>query len=120
VGVFELASPCESCPFLREGGERLLPERVRAIAGDMLRLDGGAFFCHQTVDYADAFGAITVDSQHCVGALLFALKHGRETAVTRSARRLGWDPAGLRGRERVFDSVEELLRAATDRPSSLW
>ena len=118
--MFELAAPCENCPFLREGGERLLPERVREIAGTMLRPDGGPFFCHQTVDYTDDFGAITVDSQHCAGALLFALKQGRETLIMRQARRLGWDPAALRGRERVFDSAEEMLRAATPRPADLW
>jgi hypothetical protein len=118
--MFELAAPCENCPFLRDSGERLLPERVREIAGNMLRLDGGAFFCHKTVDYTDDYGAITIDSQHCVGALLFALKHGRDTAVMRSARRLGWDPAALRGHERVFESVEEMLQAASARPSDLW
>jgi hypothetical protein len=118
--VFEMASPCENCPFLRDHGVRLLPERVREIAGSMLRLDGGGFFCHKTVDYAHDYGEVTADSQHCVGALLFAQKHGKETAIMRSARRLGWDPAALRGHDRVFDSVEEMLEAAGSRPVDLW
>jgi hypothetical protein len=118
--VFELAAPCENCPFLRAGGVRLLPARVREIAGTMLSPAGGPFFCHQTVDYADDFGAITVESQHCAGALLFALRNGSETQIMRQARRLGWDPAALRGYERVFDGVDEMLQAAGARPADLW
>ncbi|MGH2350103.1 MAG: hypothetical protein ACRDJN_00625 [Chloroflexota bacterium] len=105
--MFELAAPCENCPFLRDSGERLLPARVREIAGNMLRLDGGAFLCHKTVDYTDDYGAITVDSQHCAGALLFALKNGSETQIMRLARRPGLGPgdpararAGVRERRR--------------------
>jgi hypothetical protein len=118
--VFEMAAPCENCPFLRDSGVRLLPERVREIAGNMLRPDGGPFFCHKTVDYAEDFGAVTAESQHCAGALLFALKQGRETHIMRLARRLGWDPAGLLGSERVFDNAEEMLQAAGTRPAELW
>jgi hypothetical protein len=118
--VFELTAPCETCPFLRDTGERLLPGRVCEIAGNMLSPEGGPFFCHKTVDYTDAYGRPTRDSQHCTGALLFALKHGTDTKIMRLARRLGWDPAGLRGRERVFDSVAEMLAAASDGPRGLW
>jgi hypothetical protein len=118
--VFELAAPCENCPFLRRDGVRLLPERVREITGNMLSQEGGPFFCHKTVDYADDFGEATAESQHCAGALLFALKNGRETHIMRLARRLGWDPAVLQGQERVFDSAEEMLEAAGARPAELW
>lgn len=115
-----MAAPCEDCPFLRRGGARLRPERVREIAGNMLRPDGGPFLCHKTVDYSDDYGAATAASQHCAGALLFALKQDRETYTMRLARRLGWDPAGLRGHERVFDSVDEMLQAASADRSALW
>ena len=120
--MFEMTAPCENCPFLRDTGVRLLPGRTTAIATNMLRSDGGPFFCHKTVDYHDeaAYGALTSDSQHCVGALLFALKQKRETLIMRQARRLGWDPAPLRGHERVFDSLEEWLKASGSDPAELW
>lgn len=118
--MFEMAAPCENCPFLRDSGVRLLPERVLEIGGNMLHPQGGPFLCHKTMDYADDFGDITIESQHCAGALLFALKNGSETHVMRLARRLGWDPAALRGHERVFGSVEEMLQTASARPSELW
>jgi hypothetical protein len=118
--MFEMAAPCENCPFLRDGGVRLLPERVLEIGSNLLHRDGGPFLCHKTVDYTDEYGDITIESQHCAGALLFALKNGSETRVMRLARRLGWDPATLRGHERVFESVEEMLQAASDRAAELW
>jgi hypothetical protein len=120
--VFELKAPCETCPFLRQSPVRLLPGRALAIATNMLRPEGGPFFCHKTIAYDDGtgYGALTPDSQHCVGALLFAIKQGRETVIMRQARRLGWDPGELRGHDQVFDSLQELLAASADRPGELW
>jgi hypothetical protein len=120
--MFEMTAPCETCPFLRDSAVRLLPGRALAIATNMLRPEGGPFFCHRTIAYDDAagYGTLTPESQHCAGALLFAAKRGRETMIMRQARRLGWDPSGLRGHERVFDSVEELLAVATAEPAELW
>jgi hypothetical protein len=115
-----MASPCETCPFLREGGVRLLPGRVLRVAGDMLRADGPPFFCHKTLQYGDEYVEVTTESQHCAGALLFAVNHSQETSVMRQARRLGWDPATLRGHDRVFGSLEEMLTAASDVPGTLW
>ena len=118
--MFELTAPCENCPFLRQGGVRLLPGRVLRVAGDMLRDDGPPFFCHKTLLYTEEYVEVTRQSQHCAGALLFAAHHGRETVIMRQARRLGWDPASVQGQDRVFGSIAEMLAAAADEPGTLW
>ena len=118
--VFGMTTPCDNCPFLREGGVRLLPGRALRVAGDMLRDDGPPFFCHKTLRYTEEYVEVTTESQHCAGALLFAVHHGRETPVMRQARRLAWDPATLRAHDRVFARVEEMDAAAGDETRELW
>jgi len=109
---FDLTTPCGDCPFLRRGGIRLRPARVREIAEPCLDEGGGATFpCHVS---ATARGARRrLDWQHCAGALLFALNHGVHTQAMQLAARLGlWDPARMKGHRRVFASLRAMLRTA--------
>lgn len=105
-----LVSPCSDCPFLREGGIRLYPDRALAIATMMLDEGaGGTFTCHQSAGLGRRRRPKWKHS-HCAGALLFAEKHGRQTAFMQVAHRCGfYDPERLQGTERVFDTVNEML-----------
>jgi hypothetical protein len=104
-----MTRPCAECPFTRGADAvRLRSGRVREIAGNMLRSDGGDFPCHKTLDKPH--------TEHCVGALIFAEKHGACTQMMRVLGRIGlYDPRRLRGHETVFDSLDEMLRTALDR-----
>lgn len=106
-----LNAPCSDCPFLREGGIRLMKARVHEIAGMMLSTSGGEFYCHKSVDAGV--------KDHCGGALVFAEKNSNQTQMMRIAERLRlYDHTKLRGHERVFDTLQEMLATALDAKST--
>lgn len=117
---FDLKRPCDNCPFLRVGGVRLLPDRVREIAEGMLDSQGTTFACHKTtVDGEDEEGngdrVVTPESKHCAGALIFAEKNRTATQAMRIMERLRmYDAAALMKDEvmtsKVFDDVDEMVR----------
>lgn len=113
---FELKKPCSNCPFLRVGGVRLTQGRVREIAGVMLNSQGGTFACHKTTTLeANGEGqednVATLDSQHCVGALIFAEKHGVANQAMRIAERLGlYKASELMADKETVDSVFSTLK----------
>ena len=91
---YRMRRPCDSCPFLREGGIRLTRGRVREIAGMMTAGGPGDFPCHKTtVDVEGEDGEndreATPESKHCAGALIFAEKNGTATQMMRIVERLG-------------------------------
>lgn len=105
-----LTAPCDNCPFLREGGIRITPGRVRQIAGMMLSPHGGSFPCHKTI------GHEAHEEQHCAGAMIFADKNNNHTQIMRILGRLGfYDPDKMVGKERVFDTLKEMLLASRSR-----
>lgn len=118
---YDMRRPCDNCPFLREGGIRLTRGRVREIAGMMLAGGPGDFPCHKTtVDAEDEDGAcdraVTPDSKHCAGALIFAEKNGTPTQMMRICERIGmYDATKLEGHDRVFDDMEEMLETAVNK-----
>jgi hypothetical protein len=103
---FDLKRPCSDCPFRRKGGIRLRAGRIRELADVMLEQGaGGSFTCHVTNPLR------RTERQHCVGAILFAMKNRVETQVMQLASRLGlYDP--LKGRKEVFTTTEEFLASA--------
>lgn len=120
--MFALKTPCADCPFLKVGGIRLHPERVREIAGAFLTEGGGgAFPCHKTVEHGDEDGdgnttiANPCDVSICAGGLVFAMKHATENQIMQIGRRLRWwKPDAMRGHELVFDSLEAMLATNAD------
>jgi hypothetical protein len=115
---YDLHKPCNNCPFLRKGGIRLHPSRVREIAGMMLSTAGGDFPCHKTtVEARDGFDRrATKDSRHCAGALIFAEKNGNATQLMRIMERLGFYDAQALMKDKsitelVFDDMKEMLDA---------
>lgn len=113
---FDLKKPCSNCPFLRIGGVRLLPARVREIAGMMLSPQGSTFACHKTTTEDDEGESIpSGDSSHCAGALIFAEVNGNATQMMRIAERLGLYKADRLMKNKtvvksVFKNLSEMLR----------
>lgn len=112
-------SPCSNCPFLKEGGIRLHRERAYEIANYMLSTQGKEFACHKTtVDSDDDNGkAVTSESLHCAGALIFAEKNGNATQMMRICERIGmYDRHNLKNQDRVFNNLDQMLDAQLDAP----
>lgn len=112
----DLVRACPDCPFRREGGIRVRRGRVDEIAGALLG-GAGAFPCHRTIASSDADDderiEISAKAQHCAGALIFVVKHRRETIWMNVTRRLGvFDPARLEGADEIFGTVAEFRAAA--------
>jgi hypothetical protein len=105
-------APCSNCPFLREGGVRLRPERAADIAGQFLDDYGKTFACHKTTGASGGKRVLKKNQSHCAGALIFCHKNGHRTQLHQVLQRMGfYDPTLLRGHDRVFDTIEEMLEA---------
>lgn len=117
--MFDIVKPCDDCPFRREGGIRLVPQRAQEIADMMLSDQGGTFMCHKTATSDigdDGEGVVRGERpQHCAGALIFAEKNGNATQAMRIAERLRlYDPLKVMagdGQDEIFDSRAEMLAA---------
>lgn len=111
---YELRSPCDNCPFRKDGGIRLRAGRVRELIAATGN-PGGEFACHKTTRDKDDRRIATAESQHCAGALIFADKRGTSTQMTRIMERLGgFDVTRLKGHDLVFDGPREMLASAID------
>jgi hypothetical protein len=118
---FDLHVPCGNCPFLRNGGIRLKPARVKQICLDILSDQGKTFACHKTTVERNGELAEAMSSRHCAGALIFSEKNGNCTQMMRIAERLGmYDSKKLMANQevvdQVFDSEKEMMEA--NRPLS--
>lgn len=119
---FDLKTPCDACPFLKNSPIRLTSARASEIADYMLLPHGSTFPCHKTVKYCGAEGSRCAPgtckgheeidkAQHCAGALIFAEKNGNQTQMMRIAGRLRmYDPSALKGFELVFDNKRQMVK----------
>lgn len=112
---YAMTTPCDNCPFRKEGGIRLRAARLLDLADPR----AGEFACHKTTASSeeDEDGArhATEDSSHCAGALIFHEKQGQSTQMMRICERIGmYDHTKLRGQDLVFDDVAEMLEASVD------
>lgn len=109
---WHLIAPCGECPFLREGGIRVRPDRAREIARTHIEEGGGAIFhCHKSV-YTGRGRWRKADRLHCAGAILFALNNGVHTLAMQLGERLGlYELDQMTGHEHVFGSWEEMVDA---------
>jgi hypothetical protein len=110
---FRLTKPCHNCPFRREGGIRLHPERAREIAHSQIRAVGGMFSCHKTVHHDDdGEHAPHEKEQYCAGAVAFTINVGSENQLLQVSRRMRmWHPRDIEERDEVFRSVDEMVAA---------
>lgn len=109
---YAMTTPCDNCPFRKEGGIRLREGRVLGLTDPR----SGEFACHKTtVEDEDGDRRQTEDSSHCAGALIFHEKQGQSTQMMRICERIGmYDHTKLRGQDLVFDDVAEMLEASVD------
>ncbi len=94
-----------------------MKQRALEIAHYFTSWPGATFPCHKTtVSSEDEDGhshrVSTEQSQHCVGGVIFALKHDNLNQIVRIAAGLGLlDLDKLQDKDQVFDSLEEMLDA---------
>lgn len=112
--MFDLKRPCVNCPFRLGQGSRfaLHPDRLRAI------IDGVAFQCHKTVDYAeweDEEKRSGDRPQQCAGLMAVLHRSNRHNQIMQLAERLtDFDPATVDPAGEAYASVEEATRAHVD------
>lgn len=112
---YDLTKPCTQCPFKREDGVRLRPERIEEIEQSVTSNPGGEFPCHKTTFPSDDVGGNSIGpkSQHCAGALLYAQKQDALGMVqmVRLAARFGvFNPDKLqKDPDVVWDDLEDWL-----------
>lgn len=113
---FDLAKPCELCPFRNDLKRGYLREgRIVDIVRGLFRQE--SFFCHKTVDYSDLdeegesrSSVADLNVQACAGAEIFLMKQGTSTQMGRLAERLGVAKK-LDEDAPVCGSLEEMLKA---------
>lgn len=118
MGLCHMPSPCENCPFRREGGVRLRASRVIEIAGQ-----AGSFTCHKTVNRKVRKVRKVRNPRtelDCVGAWILAYKTEQSTQMMRISERLGMVDPSLAEDEHpeIFDSLNEMLATADDGQAS--
>ncbi|MCD5327887.1 hypothetical protein ACFFU8_09365 [Chromobacterium piscinae] len=108
---FKLRKPCDNCPFLKEGGIRLEPGRLKGIIDDLVKNDHAPFQCHKTVHNCRTGGSWDDDGKYsasgheawCAGAMIYLEKLGRPNVGMRLGRMFGlYDPDCLQS---SFDDV---------------
>lgn len=112
--MFDLKRPCVNCPFRRGQGSRfaLHPDRLTDI------LNGVAFQCHKTVDYAeweDPEKRSGDRPQQCAGLMAVLHRSDRHNQIMQLADRLtDFDPATVDPKGEAYASVEEAWAAHVD------
>lgn len=104
-------TPCNNCPFRRDGGIRLTQARIVEITQS-----DGAFPCHKTTESDDDGEPITTGKEvHCAGFLIFQEKRKRANQMMRIAERLGLYNAAKLMKSKsvgaVFDTLAEMKKA---------
>lgn len=111
--MFDLLSPCKSCPFRIGNGEKfgLTRERIEEIA------EATAFQCHATVDYSedefgDEFHGQGDNPQQCAGLMSILISEGRPNTIMQVASRLNsLEFDSVDPRRIAYGSIEEAIEA---------
>jgi len=111
-------SPCDDCPFLKEGGVRHGAERARDYASYFCLQPARTFPCHKSVPKDDdrtQYSAWRAGQTLCAGGLMFAEKVHCTNDIARYGAAKGWyDPSKFIGMDLVFDSLADMLKAHED------
>lgn len=87
-----MVRPCGECPFRTDHPGYLGAERMRDIAGGILKDDYSFFTCHMTPCVAkDEHGEeyeVPETLQQCAGSAIFLLLNGRPNILTRIGQQL--------------------------------
>lgn len=111
---FDLARPCDNCPFRTDRDAFLSKERAAEIADALLPYPGKdqTFACHKTLGYDEEAEETTVrpKSQHCAGAMIVLEKMGKPNQMMQISERLHFrDPAKLDMSSPVFDTMGDFV-----------
>jgi hypothetical protein len=113
--IYKQRTPCDDCPFRREGGVRHSRSMLASYIAYFLDWPGVTFPCHKSVpkdDDRSGWSAWREGQVLCSGGMIFALKHGRLNAVMAAGLQSGdYQPQEHRNPEAVFDTVDEMLEA---------
>ena len=110
---FALKRPCETCPFLKEGGIVLNPARAREIGLYAVDSQGATFHCHKTVKDDDERTHRDAE-KICAGSLALAINEDNFNQNMRIGIRLKlFKPEDIKGTDEVFASLEEMVETHT-------
>jgi hypothetical protein len=99
---FDLKTPCNECPFLKEQSIVIERNRAKQIIDEIS--DNKTFPCHKT-------NGMKIEQQ-CAGALLYLESNHIPNQMLRMADRLGiYKPNELKGYELVFTNAKEMLKS---------
>jgi len=116
--LFKQKSPCNDCPFRREGGVRHSRDMLSSYIDYFTTYPGATFPCHKSVQSDDdrtKWSPWREGQVLCAGGLIFALKQGSINQVMSTGLLLKeYDPAQhpADAVEAVFDSAEEMLKGS--------
>jgi hypothetical protein len=84
---YQMTTPCDACPFLKEHAKAYGVKRLREFAS-------GEFHCHKTgiLDESEEGSGDylpTENSSHCAGALIYLEKRNKPHQMMRICERLG-------------------------------
>lgn len=112
--MFAQLTPCEDCPFRRNGGVRHGMVALN-YASYFVSWPGFTFPCHRTVpkdDNREEFAPWREGQHICPGGLILAEKLGACNLPMAIGKEKGWyHPEKLVGRDEVFDSLREMAEA---------
>jgi hypothetical protein len=104
--MFDLLSPCVTCPFRKGQGSMFRLGRL----GEIRRAP--AFQCHKTIDYSGEEAAPGNMPQQCAGLLTVLWREGELNQIGRVAVRLGsLDPDKLDPRREAYESWDQVVAA---------
>jgi hypothetical protein len=106
--MFDLRSPCVSCPFRKGQGElfELHPERLEEI------FEAPAFQCHKTVDYSGDEPDSGSRPQQCAGLMSVLHREDQPNQIMQVGYRLGaLDLDKLDPRGEAYDTIDAVREA---------
>jgi len=125
-----MPSPCNNCPFLREGGIRLHPDRADELAYNACNPHGQRFACHKSLSAIDPDFEVDEDGDgltqldvipegvlDCAGSAILGLHQHNMTQYLRVMSRIGqFNPYAFSkaDMDRVFDEPEQMIEANED------
>ena len=110
---YDLAKPCDECPFRSDKKFYLDSRKVTEIVDGLLYYNTG-FSCHKTTTCKDRT-AQHRNAQNCAGALIFLEKNNASTNTTRISERIGlYDRSKLDMDSPVYETKQEMIVGCSD------
>lgn len=103
--LFNVHTPCSSCPFRKNVKPFLTEKRAKEIANNIIN-EGKTFTCHKTLSKR------IINRSHCAGAIELIKKEDQPHFALAMARSLGiYKEENYKSPELVYDSAEDFIKA---------